>query len=235
MVSVLLPTYSPERAQRLKILYKDLIKKAGIPIEIIVGVNGNEETLKELLDLDCLIIYIPKNLESIHLLNIMEKFARYKYIFSVDDTMQMKTDNWAKVMVEEFEKNFTDGMGLLGMSDSSGNCPRPFTTREFAYSLNMGNLIWPEYFHHGDTEFTDRARVLNKYAFTDKVGIVEEKLNDSSRKESMSCLEFDYWIEAERKKLGYPNYFLPDWKERFEYMARENPVLKMLYDNYYNL
>lgn len=237
MISIPITTFSKNRLKRLSALYQQIKTMAGIPCEVLIGVNGNRDmytALKEKKIGDRLIL-LPKNIEATHALNVLEKFAQYPYVVVLDDSVTIHTDHVFKKALRYFRQHFPDGQGLMGFHDGIYNSPRYLTTRAYTYQMNLGNLIWPEYIHSGDDELCIRSRTRHLYFYAPDIVIKECKIHDYSKRKTQETHRFDAWVIEQRKLLQFPTTLLPDYDAYFRDEATKSPYMKRLYKNIYNV
>jgi hypothetical protein len=206
----MIPTYHKERVAMVNNLYAELKAEGRAMVEVVI-ITDNPE-LHNVYKGD-VIVKLPKRIGFTRAVNIGEKFVSRPLFWWMDDSA-MPEKGWVKKSIEEYWSAFPDGFGYLGFdsgeTDHHNCCARGLTTKQTAYSLNGQNLLWPEYIHSGDAEFTQRC---NKKGWFKRstVKVHEERPHDETYKLVSSTFAFDREINDIRIKGNYPMTLIPDW------------------------
>jgi hypothetical protein len=233
MISLVLPTYAPNRAERERFLYDMLKNESGIEVEVVVVCENKD--IYDKLKYDQL-IKLPKRIGFTKAVNIAEKFCTFGTCWWIDDYVVPERD-WGPKAYEAFYEKFPDGMGIMEISKYQTDCPKSISTRSFMYSLNGGNFLWNEYIHCGDTETWYKATALNKFYSYPEMLWHRDKIEDESRKQSLKQYTFDIPLREERMKNGWPNTLTPDYQDRmyrWAYDSKDENMIQ-LYKNIFNI
>lgn len=233
MISLIMPTYHPDRVERANELYKKLKEESGLPIEVIVVCDNPKVT--PLLKGD-IIVPLQKRVGFTRAVNIGEKFATNRVLWWIDDYV-IPEPGWAPKAYKAFFDRFPDGQGIMELSMYETDCPKSLSTRDYLYNKNNLNLLWPEYIHCGDTELWYRATEEGKFYMYPEVLWHRNKIFDACKTTSDKCRQWDVMIREEREKKGWINEATPDLAQKMERWAIDSgdPSNIDLYKNLYNL
>ena len=153
----------------------------------ITTIAGREERLKKCIDA------IEKNSNYKYILSIYKDFELKgcvgptrlilsslnpdKLAIVLNDDMVPQKD-WLKILVERYIQAFPQNDGLAQPQDTiqNGNIATcPMATPKFFLEH------WRQEYHHmyGDTELTERAKILGKYLYVPESVVVHEHLSES--------------------------------------------------------
>lgn len=233
MISLILPTYHPDRVQRARDLYDMLKKDSGVEVEVIVVCENPEIVDKLKYDV---LIQPPKVVGFTRAMNLGEKFAKYGVGWWIDDYV-IPEPGWGPKALKGFYDTFPDGMGIMELSGYQTDCPKSISTRKFMYQINGGDWLWNEYVHCGDTESWYKATAINKFYVYPEILWHRNKIWDSCKTESVKTISFDTELRAYREKHGWSNVNTPDLMDRMKRWAYKDndPKLIELYNNIFNL
>jgi hypothetical protein len=185
-------------------------EEGGDNIEVII-ISDNPDNYN-LYKAD-VIVRLPRRIGFTRAVNIGEKFAKNELIWWMDDSA-MPEEGWFDKAVREYQAMFPDGYGYLGFNsgeiDHHNCCARGITSKKTAYSLNGQNLIWPEYIHSGDEEFTKRCHKKNWFKLS-TIKVKEVKPIDDTYCLVHHTFRFDTEIHKIRERANYPMTLIPEW------------------------
>lgn len=232
-MSLVMPTYHPDRVGRANELIKMLRLDSGIDVEIIV-VTDNPATHESYKGAD-FVCKLPHSLGFNRSANIGEKFAKYENVWWIDDYVIPEV-GWGPKALGYFWEKFPDGMGILDISEQITDCAKSISTRSYVYSLNHFNLLWPEYLHCGDTEMWHRSTEQGRFASYPETLWHRDKIFDQCKANTDAVRMFDEELRAERRDAGWPDTFI-DIKAKLKLWADKDPESRIakLYKNLYNL
>lgn len=207
MISIIIPTHYRERLWLQSQLYQRIKETA--PWVEVIAVSDNPEIYERIRGDK--VVKLPNWIGWTKQMNIGEKFASNDIVGHMDDSCQIVNKGWAEMALEDLRREFPDGMGVVEISGVKDCWSRGISTRNYLYSLNLGNMFWPEYIHGGDEEIYHRSKdkfycrpgLLQETKYTDKSGTVVNKLK-----------EYDEDLFNRRKEQDFPLKFQPEWTVR---------------------
>lgn len=230
-ISLILPTYHPDRLKRANALYDMLKTESGVEVEVIVACDNPD--IYDKLKYDVL-VKIPKRVGFTRAVNIAEKFATNELIWWIDDYV-IPQAGWGLKAVSAFYERFPDGMGIMDISQMITDCAKSLSTRRFMYKLNGGNFLWPEYIHCGDTESWVKATALNAFYTYPEMLWQRDKIYDACKTNTDAVREFDVMIMHLRESTNFENKHLEDYEGLLFEWGKTNPKIEELYKNIYNI
>ena len=156
MISILIPVIRPERAKKCIEL---ATKNSGIASELI-EIVVEDDTHR---------IGCPRMLK-----RLVEQ-AKYDHVVFLGDDTEPE-ENYLVNAYNRLQKEFPDGIGLVGFNDGIWNGNEKMSTHWIA-SKRLLPLIGGEFFHTGyihcrcDIELADRTRAIGKYAWEETAKI----------------------------------------------------------------
>lgn len=116
------------------------------------------------------------------------KARRITFLYTADDIVPH--DGWLEIAREAFEKNFPDGLGIVGMNDmivGDATCGHAITTPKFLYVM-FGHPYFPVEFRHLylDTLIADRAKTLKRFYYA--YNAITEHMHYSVKKSQKDAL-----------------------------------------------
>lgn len=232
-ISLVMPTYHPDRVERANELYKMLKLDSGVDVEVIMVCDNPEVSDKLKADF---VVKLPKRVGWTKATNIGEKFTSTGLGWWIDDYV-IPEPGWGPKALKGFYERFPDGMGIMEISGYETDCPKSISTRKFMYELNGGDWVWDEYLHCGDTESWYKATAMDKFYVYPEVLWHRDKIYDACKATSDLQRKFDVDLRLEREANGWPMTLTPHLQDRMEQWAIESGKESNieLYKNIYHL
>jgi len=176
--SIIVPTKN--RWEKLLRTLKAIKNNTTISHEVIIIFDGDIENSKKLVkekEKNYKILCNNQSQEYWHCINQGCYLSSGDYIVYLADDIRPRK-NWLKHSIEIFEKNFKDGIGLVGLRTDIGegitHAPHGMVSRKFV--AMKGYLAPPVYKHYFcDTELSLRMQKIDKYIPTKKVVLNHDK------------------------------------------------------------
>jgi len=206
--SLVIPTHHRERIYKQNEMYRRIKETAGNMVEVI-AVSDNPEIYDRVMGDK--IVKLPNWVGWTKQMNIAEKFASYDTVGHMDDSCTILEKNWASLALEMFDRLFPDGMGVVEVRGCKDCWSRGISSRKYLYSLNLGNMFWPEYLHGGDEEIYARSK--DNFFYFKKPLVKETKFKDSSGKVVSQLIQYNEELYNKRLRQDFPLKFQSDWLE----------------------